>query len=280
MFDFLKKKDSQNKPQEQKLIMTSTEESFMPVRLYYKLHNKKSFIKALRKLKCVLFSDEDDNHFIISYHKEAKKIDLAVPYQEVPKELYPITLADGYIVGNAELRIDIKSLRRAVGLVDFLVKFIPFNIIEITAMANYNKVISVRSEAEYYQWFNVNYDELFNNISTTDYNAELSNIGQKIQDFYESSDEEIKEKQREEFDKKVLSLKQQEIDYYPDAEKIALHYNRSAHVAMMNMLKFRAIIKEVVARKRYDGDERFTSFDAIDDFREFIEEKTLQSKFN
>jgi hypothetical protein len=280
MFDFFKKKDSQNKPQEQKLIMTSTEESFMPVRLYYKLHNKKSFIKALRKLKCVLFSDEDDNHFIISYHKEAKKIDLAVPYQEVPKELYPITLADGYIVGNAELRIDIKSLRRAVGLVDFLVKFIPFNIIEIAAMANYNKVISVRSEAEYYQWFNVNYDELFNNISTTDYNAELSNIGQKIQDFYESSDEEIKEKQREEFDKKVLSLKQQEIDYYPDAEKIALHYNRSAHVEMINMLRFRAIIKEVVARKRYDGDQHFTSFDAIDNFREFIEEKTLQSKFN
>jgi hypothetical protein len=280
MFDFFKKKDSQNKPQEQKLIMTSTEESFMPVRLYYKLHNKKSFIKALRKLKCVLFSDEDDNHFIISYHKEAKKIDLAVPYQEVPKELYPITLADGYIVGNAELRIDIKSLRRAVGLVDFLVKFIPFNIIEITAMANYNKVISVRSEAEYYQWFNVNYDELFNNISTTDYNAELSNIGQKIQDFYESSDEEIKEKQREEFDKKVLSLKQQEIDYYPDAEKIALHYNRSSHVEMINMLRFRAIIKEVVARKRYDGDQHFTSFDAIDNFREFIEEKTLQSKFN
>ena len=104
----------------------------------------------------------------------------------------------------------------------------------ITAMANYNKVISVRSEAEYYQWFNVNYDELFNNISTTDYNAELSNIGQKIQDFYESSDEEIKEKQREEFDKKVLSLKQQEIDYYPDAEKIALHYNRSAVSSIIN----------------------------------------------
>ena len=103
---------------------------------------------------------------------------------------------------------------------------------------------------------------------------------QKIQDFYESSDEEIKEKQREEFDKKVLSLKQQEIDYYPDAEKIALHYNRSAHVEMINMLRFRAIIKEVVARKRYDGDQHFTSFDAIDNFREFIEEKTLQSKFN
>ena len=70
----------------------------------------------------------------------------------------------------------------------------------------------------------------------------------------------IKEKQLEEFDKKILSLKQQEMDYYPDAEKIALHYNRSAHVAMMNMLRFRAIIKEVVARKRYDGDEHLSFF--------------------
>ena len=273
MFDFFKKK-----LQEQKLIMTSTEESFMPVRLYYKLHNKKSFIKALRKLKCVLFSEEDDNHFIISYHKEAKKIDLAVPYQEVPKELYPVTLADGYIIGNSELHIDTKSLRRAVGLVDFLAKsIIPFNIIEITAMANYNKVIAVRSEVEYYQWFNVNYDELFDDISITNYNTELLNMGQKIQDSYEGSDEEIKEKHLEEFDKKILSLKQQEMDYYPDAEKIALHYNRSAHVEMMNMLRFRAIIKEVVARKRYDGDQHFTSFDAIDDFRKFAEEKMLKS---
>lgn len=250
----------------------------MPVRLYYKLHNKKSFIKALRKLKCVLFSEEDDNHFIISYHKEAKKIDLAVPYQEVPKELYPVTLADGYIIGNSELHIDAKSLRRAVGLVDFLAKsIIPFNIIEITAMANYNKVIAVRSEVEYYQWFNVNYDELFDDISITNYNAELLNMGQKIQDSYEGTDEEIKEKQLEEFDKKILSLKQQEMDYYPDAKKIALHYNRSAHVEMMNMLRFRAIIKEVVARKRYDGDQHFTSFDAIDDFRKFAEEKMLKS---
>ncbi len=49
---------------------------------------------------------------------------------------------------------------------------------------------------------------------------------------------------------------------------------------MMNMLGFRAVIKEVVAKKRYDGDRHFTSFDAIDNFREFAEEKTLQSKFN
>ena len=91
MFDFLKKKDDKNKLQEPKLIMTTTEELLMPVRLYYTIHNKKSLIKALRKLKCVLFSEKDDNHFIISYHKEAKKFNLAVPYQEVPKELYPIT---------------------------------------------------------------------------------------------------------------------------------------------------------------------------------------------
>jgi hypothetical protein len=75
-------------------------------------------------------------------------------------------------------------------------------------------------------------------------------------------------------------LKQQEIDNYPDVEKIALHYNRAAHGEMINMLGFRAVIKEVVAKKRYDGDQYFTSFDAMDNFREFVEEKTLQSKFN
>ena len=52
------------------------------------------------------------------------------------------------------------------------------------------------------------------------------------------------------------------------------------HEEMMNMLGFRAVIKEAVAKKRYGGDRHFTSFDAIDNFREFAEEKTLQSKFN
>ena len=32
--------------EEPRLIMTSTEELFMPVRLYYKLHNKKALIKG------------------------------------------------------------------------------------------------------------------------------------------------------------------------------------------------------------------------------------------
>ena len=267
--------------EEPKLIMTSTEELFMPVRLYYKLHNKKALIKALRKLKCVLFSQEDEDHFVISYHKEAKKIDLAIAYQEVPKELYPIALADGYIVGNSELRVDTKSLRRAVGIVDFLVKsIIPSNIIEITAMANCNKATAVRNEEEYYQWFNVNYDELFDNISISDYNAELINAVKKILDPGEDYEERIENRKLEEFDQKILLLKQQEMDNYPDAEKIALHYKRMSHKEMMDMLGFRAAIKEAVARRRYEGDERFTSFDAVDNLRELVKEKILESKFH
>ena len=267
--------------EEPKLIMTSTEELFMPARLYYKLHNKKALIKALRKLKCVLFLQEDENHFVISYHKEAKKMDLAIAYQEVPKELYPIALADGYIVGNSELRIDTKSLRRAVGIVDFLIKsIIPSNVIEIIAMANYNKAAAARNEKEYYQWFNINYDELFNNISISDYNAELINAVKKVLDPDESSEERIEDRKLEEFDQKILLLKQQEMDNYPDAEKIALHYKRMHHKEMMDMLGFRAAIKEAVARRRYEGDEYFTSFDAVDNLRKFVKEKILESKFH
>lgn len=66
MFDTFKKK-----LQEPKLIMTSTEELFIPVRLYYKLHNKKFLIKALKKLKCVLFSEDNDDHFILRLQYKA-----------------------------------------------------------------------------------------------------------------------------------------------------------------------------------------------------------------
>ena len=81
---------------EGRLVKTSTGELFIPVRLYYRIHNKALLVKAINKLKCAEFA-EWDKYFIVSYYKEAKKLDLDVVYQEAPPELYPVRLADCYI---------------------------------------------------------------------------------------------------------------------------------------------------------------------------------------
>lgn len=103
------KKSQDNK---KKIVYTTTREAFMPVRLYYKIHNQHLLIKALRKPKCVVFDDE--KRFILAYYKEDKNLPLTVHYQDVPEGLYPITLAEGYIKQNSIMHLDIRSLRRAV----------------------------------------------------------------------------------------------------------------------------------------------------------------------
>ena len=254
MLDIFRKK-----PDTPKLIMTSTQELFIPTRLYYKLHNIKALIKALRRLKCVLFHEEDANHFIISYYKEAKKINLGVSYQQVPKELYPVTLADGYI-RDSELHIDTKSLARAVELIDFLAKSInPSGVMEITAIAHLNKASTAANEDEYYEWCNKNYDELFNNIEITDHNIGLLESVKKIKDSYNDESESVEDEDSKDrdWDKITAALKQQEIENYPDVEKIALHYHFSAHKDMIDMLRFRALIKEAIATRRYEGKKNF-----------------------
>jgi hypothetical protein len=40
------------------------------------------------------FTEEDDNCFTVFYCKEAKKLNLAAHYQNVPKEFYPVPVAD------------------------------------------------------------------------------------------------------------------------------------------------------------------------------------------
>ena len=54
---------------DKKVIYTTTNEPFMPVRLYYTIHNEYLLIKALRRLKCIEFAN--NKHFILSYFKEA-----------------------------------------------------------------------------------------------------------------------------------------------------------------------------------------------------------------
>ena len=83
------------KEQKNVLIVTTTKEVAMPIRLYYKVHDKLTLIKCLDRLKCICWLTE--NHFLINYMKEAKNIGLMVKYSKVPPELYPIILADGHI---------------------------------------------------------------------------------------------------------------------------------------------------------------------------------------
>jgi hypothetical protein len=256
MFNVFKKKSADI------LITTSTEELCLPVRVYYKIHNTSLLKKALKKLKCIQSVEYDSNRFTIFYCKEAKKLNLATHYQDVPKEFYPVPLADCSITTGSILHIDTNSLRRAVELTDFLIKNIPYTLIEIISFAHMNKVSTVKEGEEFKGFSPQDYNNIFNNVICDD---DLG-LYDKVKAVALSSN--LTTEQEGDLKKQALELatafsERDKSKNYPDTEKILIKYTRANHHALINMLAFRAMIKENVAHKRFEGNKDYTLLNAI-----------------
>jgi hypothetical protein len=252
------------------LITTSTGELCLPVRVYYKIHSTRLLKKALKKLKCIQFTEEDDNCFTIFYCKEAKKLNLASHYQSVPKEFYPVPVADCNIRVGSILHVDTNSLRRAVELIDFLVKNIPSNLIEVIAFASMNKAFTVKEGEEFKGFAPQDYNNVFDSVVCD----EDRGLYDKIMALEPSS--HCTTEQSANFKSKVLELvvsftEESEGKNYPEAEKISIKYNRANHYELINMLAFRATIKENVAYKHFEGYKDYTSLDAIQEIIESMD---------
>jgi len=138
-------------------VQTSTGEPLMPVRLYFRFLKRKPLVKALSRLRCLDW--EDDDHFIISYWEEARHFPLSVAYDEVPEDIFPVTLAKGHI-RNPDVHIDFRSFRRAAEMAKFLYKHVGPKFFYITHMATYNRYIKA-SRDELLDVANMDFDELF-----------------------------------------------------------------------------------------------------------------------
>jgi len=58
------------------LMVTTTKEPLMPIRLYYDVFDKKRFLQRLSQLECVRLESEDQ--FLITYEKEAQRLPLVL----------------------------------------------------------------------------------------------------------------------------------------------------------------------------------------------------------
>ena len=153
------------KPDKETLLFTSTNEPMMPVRLYFKFLNRKNLFRALERRRCVNW--ENENHFIISYWEEARNMNLDVAYDDVPEDLFPILLANGRIVSNSEIHVDVRSFKRALEIINFLYKYIGPKFLYITHVATYNRYMSATSD-NIQEVMNLNFDELFSDVNTED----------------------------------------------------------------------------------------------------------------
>jgi hypothetical protein len=233
------------------LIYTTTREPFMPVRLYFTTRNKGMLIKALEKLKCANVNYRG-KEFDICYMKEAKNIGLEVGHKDVPEEIYPITLATGYIRQDSTIHLDLRSLRRAVAIIEFLAKHIPASLLKLTAMAHGTK-LTVQNKSKLDEVMALDYDEFFHESRIP------SSMPELIID--ESNDEK-------EFDA-LNELIEDRLKNYPDVQKFEIDYSRENHNEIIKDLKAQIVLKEMTAMVHNKSGKNDTPF--ADNFKDMLE---------
>ncbi|MBF0360863.1 MAG: hypothetical protein HQK49_07620 [Oligoflexia bacterium] len=172
---FHKNIEKQNEDQNT-IIMTTTNELYMAVRLYYHIYNLDELLLRLKELSCINWNTENRS-FFINYNEEAKNIGLTVKYDAVPKDLFPVILAEGNIENKNDLYLDLRSFERAVCLVKFIDQHIDRSILKVTHAATYNKIQSA-DKNNFKKVWDLDYDELFsgNNMKIIDPDEEFRRL--------------------------------------------------------------------------------------------------------
>jgi hypothetical protein len=128
---------------EKKLLVTMTGEIYQPIRVYYRLFDKKAVIKRFSKLRCMDF-DRAGNRWVWLYYGEAKKLKFKKPYSSLSKkaQTQPIIIGSFFIRKDNEMFLDLYSFERATKAIVFFDKYIKRSAAKITHVAIVNKVFS------------------------------------------------------------------------------------------------------------------------------------------
>jgi len=100
------------------LVMTTTNELFLPARIIYRVADRARVLTTFRGLRCMTL--EPSGRWTWNYEYEAKEMGFPPAYEEVPPERQPVVLAACYWVGSDGLHVYVRSTLR---LRNFLVFF-------------------------------------------------------------------------------------------------------------------------------------------------------------
>lgn len=126
-------------------LMTTTNEFVMPIRLYYTIRHRKRFIEILHSLSCVEFATSD--HFYINYWREASTLGLSLSSTDVPKNLYPIILAHGFIQKDSTLHLNLRSFERGLKMIEWINNKISSKSLKLTHIATHNAILDADTQA-------------------------------------------------------------------------------------------------------------------------------------
>src|SRR5262245_4262177 len=93
------------------LLMTTTNELFLPSRIIYRVFDREELLAKFRKLRCMTF-EETNGRWTWNYEFEAKKMGFPPAYEEIPPERQPIVLAGCYFAHPTSLQVYVRSTLR------------------------------------------------------------------------------------------------------------------------------------------------------------------------
>lgn len=225
---------------------TLTDEPMMLAGVCYKINNKYALIQKAKKLKCVAFPSTN-NHFIITYCKESKNLNLSQSHVEVGE----IVLAECTIKPNDLLFVQTHSLLRAVEIIQLLNKYLS-PCITISYITYINNITFITSQEEFAELQNKDCFELFNNADVT------------LQWPNGLADNSI-------------STMEQALSTHVDIEKIAIDIDQMSFESLLSRLTVRVNVAAAVAIGRLDNPD-YTAADFIQEFAHRLSDGLVENQ--
>jgi len=107
-----------------RLIMTLTDELFLPTRIVYRVKDREELISRFHNLRCIMF-DPFRTRWVWQYVFEATRIGLPVNYRRIPRERQPLVLASCYLLDRGAMQVYVRSALRVCKALVFFDRHIP-----------------------------------------------------------------------------------------------------------------------------------------------------------
>lgn len=232
------------------LVQTLTNELFQPVRLYYKIYDKNKLQSHFHTLDCMDYNSKLDD-WTLMYIEEAAHIPLKVLPKDVPKQAQPLIIATIYIEASNIMLIDLRSIERAARIIEFIDKYVPRKIAEVTHAAIYNQLVTC-PEKDPKKVRDIDYDEIFDecNITCIDPDKTI----QESQEFMA----QYKDKRRA-FDAWAKETEERAKKQLPKVEKFPIYYYDEGIIHFETACRMR----QVIAAQHFFGNKDFSFHDLI-----------------
>ncbi|WP_267383360.1 hypothetical protein [Cyanobacterium sp. uoEpiScrs1] len=248
---------------EELLVTNITGEPFQPVRIYYKVTNKKTILGVFKKLKCVEY-DPARKCWVWFYKAEAEKIKFEISYNKIPKEKHPIIIGYFIFKTDREMLLELRSFERVIKALNFFTKRINWRVAEPTRLRIVNKLFTTPPHT---QLSIPNYDDFFERDDVCIRNAEL--LEKELMEIENQHDDP--EKRSAAID---TYFKEKSKLPLPETEELSINI----HGGGIEVLNLALKMKHIETLERWNGNENFVMQDLIERMLEHIPEDELKKQ--